>query len=213
MIVPTYRLIFWTGFLLLPFSILVVAIPASSALFLGGLAGLFIILVMTDAILAFGRLDGIRLGLPDVIRLSKGRQGEIPVRIHNAQQIIKQLRIGLPFPQAFPTAMRDMMVELPKNSETSTIPWVCKAVKRGNYHLDKGYLETSSHLSLWTFRKKIPIQVEIRVYPDLYKERKDLAFLFQNRGIGIHSQRPLVNLLGAPGRPRAPTASLRALPA
>ena len=191
MIVPTYRLLFWTGLLLVPLAILVAAIPLVSALFLGGLAGLFLILVIADAILAFGRLDGIHLELPDVIRMSKDRLGEILIRIHNTQQTIKRLRIGLPFPQMFLSTSRDMTVELPKDSEISSLPWPCIAQRRGNFRLDTGYLEASSPLSFWAYRKKIPIQIEIRVYPDLFKERKDLAFLFQNRGIGIHSQRQL----------------------
>ena len=191
MIVPTYRFIFWTGLLLLPLAVLVVAVPVSSALFLGILAGLFLILALTDAILAFGRLDGIHLEVPDIIRLSKGRQGEIPIRIHNVPQIIKALRIGFPFPQARLTTNRDMIVELPKDVKISTISWSCAAQRRGNYHIEKGYLEASSPVGFWTFRKQIPIQLEIRVYPDLFSERKDLAFLFQNRGIGIHSQRQL----------------------
>jgi uncharacterized protein (DUF58 family) len=51
-------------------------------------------------------------------------------------------------------------------------------------------VEGASPLGLWAARKSVPIESEIRVYPNLLKDRKNLAALFLNRGqFGLHAQR------------------------
>jgi len=44
-------------------------------------------------------------------------------------------------------------------------------------------------MAFWTVRGESPVNAEIRVYPDLFRDKKELSFLFHNRGIGIHNQR------------------------
>src|SRR5262249_21337906 len=45
-------------------------------------------------------------------------------------------------------------------------------------------------LGLWSFQSSTPACMEIRVYPNLLTERKNLAALFLNRGsFGVHVQR------------------------
>jgi uncharacterized protein (DUF58 family) len=62
--------------------------------------------------------------------------------------------------------------------------------KRGNYRLDGVYLETDSPLGFWAGRKQVSAKSEIRVYPNLMTERKNLAALFMNRGsFGVHALR------------------------
>ena len=56
--------------------------------------------------------------------------------------------------------------------------------------LNSAFVECASPLGLWASRKQVPVQSEIRVYPNLLSERKNLAALFLNRGtFGIHAQR------------------------
>src|SRR5204863_6499793 len=58
------------------------------------------------------------------------------------------------------------------------------------YRIDAVYLEAQSPLGFWAVRKKAPAQSEIRVYPNLLTERKNLAALFLHRGaFGLHAQR------------------------
>jgi uncharacterized protein (DUF58 family) len=62
-------------------------------------------------------------------------------------------------------------------------------LKQGRYYLKNCYLETPSRLGFWALRRTQAARVEIRIYPDLFSERKRLTGLFLNRGIGIHAQR------------------------
>ena len=54
------------------------------------------------------------------------------------------------------------------------------------------FVEGTSPLGFWAARKIVPVQSEIRVYPNLLNDRKNLAALFLNRGVfGLHAQRQI----------------------
>ena len=189
MIVPQSRLLLWTGVVGLPFAAVAALVPEAAVL-----AGLFIALVavaaLLDAALAQGSLDGIRVELPAVVRLSKDRPGAIEVQITNERQRAKRLRLGLPLPREIHSPDEDLWTMLPAGSQRSRLAWSCTPLKRGNYPLESCYLEAASPLGLWAVRAKQPARAEIRVYPNLLTERNSVAALFLNRGsFGAHAQR------------------------
>ena len=188
MIVPKSRLLFWVGLIFLPFSVLLTA-SLPTAMLSAGLIAAFVILAAIDGFLAFGSLDGVRVELPEVVRLSKGREGELTLRIHNDRIKNGRLRLGLAFPPGVFSPNRDMMTELPEKGWRSSIKWPLKALDSGRHVLDKCYMEVSSPFGFWAIRKTAPTASEIRVYPALFHEQKYLAALFMNRGPGIHTQR------------------------
>jgi len=191
MIVPRSRLLFWVAVVVLPFSVVGALLPALLLVSVL-LISLVLLLALVDAALAIDRLKGIELKLPQVVRLSKDRSGTIELRIRNEQQKGSALRLGLAFPREIESPNEDLSVALPAASEWSRVDWPCKALKRGNYLLDKAYLEGASPLGFWAVRGSTPIQSQIRVYPNLLTERKNLAAVFLNRGsFGLHAQRQI----------------------
>ena len=189
MIKPTNRLIIWAGIVFIPFSAIIVIVQPVVALILTVLTFLFLIMVIADGFFASGRLKGISIELPEVIRLSKGKEAEISLIINNMGNRLREIHIGIPFPVEMISADPDMVVTLPSENERSSITWPCRALKRGNYFLSICYLGSLSPLTFWHYRKKSRIKSEIRVYPDIFHDRKGISFLLQNRGIGLHSQR------------------------
>ncbi len=189
MIAPTNRLIIWVGVVFAPLAALAFTAQYAGILVMSLVAGLFLLVIISDAVISAGRLAGVNVELPDIVRLSKGKKEEIPVRIFNRGNILKNIQIGFSFPFEMLAVEREMVVALPNDSEHSSFAWPCKALKRGRSFLNFCYLRALSPVSLWTCKKRIPVHSEIRVYPDLFSEKKDIAFLFQNRGTGTHSQR------------------------
>jgi len=182
MIVPRNRLLFATA-LLLPF--LVVA-PGSSLVFIAFL----VLLAVFDALLSGRSLRGVRVILPDVVRLSKDSKGSFPVRIQNDVMKKRQVRIGIPFPPEISSEPESLTLMLPGETQFSSTEWSCVAEKRGLYTISESYLEASSPLGFWNARAKCSAHLEIRVYPNLLKDRKKLAALFLNKGdFGIHTRR------------------------
>ena len=189
MIVPTNRLLFWFAAVVLPFALLAAASPAAFVLCICAIAGL-IVLAAVDASFASRALAGISIQLPAVARMSKDREAVIDVRIRNENHKSKTLRFGLPLPRQIESIKEDEMITLPPKAEWSQFNWRCRPRARGNYRLESACLETQSWLGFWSFRRRYPTNSEIRVYPNLLAERRNLAALFLHRGsLGFHTRR------------------------
>jgi uncharacterized protein (DUF58 family) len=189
MIVPTNRLLFWFAAVVLPFALLAAASPAAFALCIFAIVAL-IVLALIDASVASKALAGISVQLPAVARMSKDKESVIDVRIRNENQKSRTLRFGLPLPRQIESIREDETITLPPQAEWSQFNWHCRPRVRGNYRLETACLEISSRLGFWSFRKRCPTSSEIRVYPNLLAERRNLAALFLHRGsLGFHTQR------------------------
>jgi uncharacterized protein (DUF58 family) len=187
-LVPTYRLIYFVGLIFLPLTLLVV-VASSIAVPTIVLAVVIIIAVAMDAYRSQGSLKGIRVTLPEVVRISKGREGDFNLQIENQNLRVRRMRLGLAFPEEIYTPAVELRIELPEDNHTSSIDWLLTGLKQGRYHLDTCYMETASLWGFWSIRTAVRINMEIRVYPNLFDERKNLSGLFLNKGLGIHAQR------------------------
>ena len=190
MIVPRSKLIFWTLMVFLPLSTLAV-VGFWTAAFYAGLVALLIMTAFFDAVMAFKNLDGISVELPETVRLSKGREGGIRLRVNNEKMKVRRIRLGLPFPGEIRSQEPDLTAELPGESRSSFFTWPCTPLKQGRFTIDNCYFEVVSPLDFWAVRARQPVQAEIRVYPNLLAERKSLAALFLHHGLGIHRHRQI----------------------
>jgi len=188
MIAPRPRLILWVGIMTLPLAALTAmqTITSASA---AGVLGAFTLLVLLDAALARKRLDGVNATLPEVVRFTRGRPGEIVVQIENNGTASRQVRMALAFPVEV-ISPRDDTVTIVPGHQTLHFAWPCTALRRGNFTIENVYIEVASMLGFWNVRKIAPARAEIRVYPNTLPEQKNLAALFLNRGLfGVHARR------------------------
>jgi uncharacterized protein (DUF58 family) len=189
MIVPRNRLLWCVAALGVPLATLGVAVSEAAWPALATLAALVAVAVR-DAVGATSALAGVAVEVPEVVRLSKDRDGQIQMRIRNDRQTRRLLRVGLALPREFETAQEDLAVALPADTPWSRLTWGCRPRRRGRYRLQTCCLEAVSPLGLWAARRRQPLQTELRVYPNLLRDRAGLAALFLNRGnLGIHAQR------------------------
>jgi uncharacterized protein (DUF58 family) len=88
------------------------------------------------------------------------------------------------------TETDDRTILLPANAAISRLDWPVTPNRRGQYFLEHAYLEVASPLGFWAARASQPAHAELRVYPNLFDERKNVAALFLRRGeLGIHAHR------------------------
>ena len=187
MIVPRNRLLFWTG-VAVPLVGLAVAVPSLAVAAMP--VALLVLLALVDAFLAPGNLQGITVMMADVIRLTKDRDGVIEIRFFLNQAKVKRVRVGLGLPAVVRSEQREMETELPHDYKSALLQWPCKAIRRGKYKLSAVHIETASPLGFWAARKKQDVDTEIRVYPNVFPDRKNLSALFLGRGLsGLHAQR------------------------
>ena len=189
MIVPRTRLLLWVSLIVLPFAAAGATVPASmpvAVLFIGGL----LVLAVGDAFLGCRRAGGIRVHLPESTRLQKDRAGHLEVRIENVSLQARSVRLGLAFPREVSTDSDDRIAQLPEGAAFSRLEWPVTPTKRGQYFLESVYLESVSPLGFWGIRARHAARAELKVYPNLLRERKHVAALFLKRGeIGVHAQR------------------------
>ncbi len=189
MLSPRSRLIWWVALLVAPLATVAGVLP-SAAPFAALVICAFIAVILLDAIFAFGTVQGFTIECADPVRLSKDRPSELELLFKNAAPASRVLRIGLPLPREIEGLQEDLRVEFPGAEKTSRVGWACTPRRRGNYRLNCCHVEGSSPLGFWSARAALPLRTELRVYPDLMKERKNVAALFLNRGtLGIHALR------------------------
>ena len=191
MLVPQTRFLFWFAVVALPFSVLGALYPAAGMISVCLILGLLLLGVL-DAGLATVRLDGISVELPRIVRLSKDRSASLSLVVINLRQLGRRVHLGLALPAGLTSPREEFGVILPAGAERAQVDWLCLPRKRGRLQIQRAYLQASSPIGFWAFRKSMPVRCEIRVYPNLLAERKHLAALFLNRGMfGLHAQRQL----------------------
>lgn len=189
MMIPSSRLLFWVAAIVLPFATLAAVVPSSLAVCLVFIMG-FALVVVLDAVGAVRNLTGIKVELPALVRMSKDRPAAVELKIRKQTPAAKLVRVALDWPAEIQPAHDEMDVMLPAGSEASRLSWGCTPLRRGKYHLTTAYLESPSLFGFWLHRQTAPVSAELRVYPNLMTERKNLAALFLNRGVfGMHAQR------------------------
>ncbi len=191
MIVPRTRLLVWFAIIVVPFATLAGVVPGAAAISFTAIA-LFAVAVIIDACLTVGNLRGVSIELTPLLRATQDRAFSINVRLRNPSLRARTLRLALAFPPELLPSVDEITVELPADSELSAFDWTCSAVQRGRFHVTSGRLEAASPLRFWSRWKTVSVSSEVRVYPSLARERKNLAALFLNRGaFGIHAQRQI----------------------
>jgi uncharacterized protein (DUF58 family) len=191
MIVPRTRLLVWFALVVLPFATLGGVIPGTAPFAILAV-GLFVMAAIIDVSLMSGLLRGVAIELTPMIRATQERAFKIGVRARNPSQHARTLRIALAFPSELSPSVDEFTVSLPADSEWSAFDWSCSSVARGKWLIQSARIESTSPFGFWAHWRTLPVTCEVRLYPNLARERKSLAALFLNRGaFGVHAQRQI----------------------
>lgn len=176
----------------------VVVVPALTLAFAGvGMLFAGVVLVgvaivaIVDAMAGTRGLRRVHVSGPELARLWKDREGVVELTFQSRDRRGRTLRIGPVLPDEMGSTTEDRLIVLPDGSDFSRIDWSCKPSKRGRYLLNRCAIESSSPLRLWNARAVLPVDTEIRVYPNLASEQKNAPNLFLRRpqiGLRVHRQ-------------------------
>lgn len=192
MLVPSNRLLLYTAFLGIPLFTVLGMVGNLSAPALVAVAVLALLLAALDAPSALASIRHLRVELPEIIRTTKAREFEVEGVVINPGDVCRSARIGLPFAKAFECEKPILELHFKRGTERSKAVWKLRALERGRYPLAKAYIEGTSRFGFWHGRRSVPVTTEVRVYPDLSRERNVLAPLFFRRGaIGVHHVRQI----------------------
>jgi len=188
-LVPSFRLLLVVGAVIVPAALIAVVPPWQVLSYFLIIA--FGLTAIVDAILAPRRLRHITVRADAIVRMWKDRETTIDLIIRNEGQKEMALRIGLVFPVEIAAQQDEQRTVLPAGAEFSRVQWECTPRKRGQYFVAQCAIERPSTLGLWAVRKTLPLQIEIRVYPNLAGERKKSPAFFKRGRLGMNVQRQL----------------------
>ena len=189
MIAPRNKLLAVTAALLLPLALFGAIVPGAVAIPLA-LAAVYAWIVFLDAAAGRRRLGGLSAELPSRIRCSKDRPAELPLTLRFGKSFRGALRLGLAFPGAFEAEeTKAVRGEFPAISAIA-VAWPFLPRRRGAYPFTRLHYEMTSPLGLWSLRASTPLDTEVRVYPNVLRDRRTLAGLFLDRDTGgLHVRR------------------------
>src|SRR5262245_4942296 len=110
-LVPRARLLFWFAVIALPFSVLGVVYPEAASISVGCILGLLVVVVW-DGARSGGRLEGISIELPPLLRLTQARVAALRVTVRNDSRRGRQLRLGLAWPPPLASPHDECLVVL-----------------------------------------------------------------------------------------------------
>jgi len=188
MIVPGNRLLWGLALIGLPAVLVVSLLPTGTevAWWIIALLGLIAVGDAFTCLDRFGKLEAVT---GEIARLAKDRPSEITIRIRNPDKKPFTLRLGVAWPEEIESDEETLEVALPENALIGRFTLHCLPRERGSFTLQNLYLERGSALGFWAARTRLPLEMELRVFPDLRRDRAAAA-IFLNRGlVGLHAQR------------------------
>ncbi|GAB4487769.1 MAG: DUF58 domain-containing protein [Thermodesulfovibrionales bacterium] len=191
MIVPTDRLLFWAAVVGLPGAAAAALNPAASAPVLALFAG-FALAAAADALFSLKGRSEVSFEFPPLVRMSRNRTAEVEFFAKNEGGRELHLRMALDFPGSIVPETDLLGFSVPGGGGRFRYVWPCRPTRRGSYVFRGCFFELRSRLGFWDIRAKTDAAFEVRVYPDLHPERRNLAALFLRRGaFGLHAQRQI----------------------
>jgi len=184
---PSSQLIVAVAALGIPAALLI-AVPGLARIGYGLIAAIAVI-ALADALLSRRRLEGISLQ-GGVARMWKDRAGIVEVTLRNRSGQAAEVAVAMPFPPEIQPAGDVLRTLLPAD-EHSRVAWTCTPRQRGHFVIDRCAIERRSPLGLWLSRRMLPVEVELRVYPNLAAERKTAPAFFRRGRLGVHGQRQI----------------------
>ncbi|MBF0227536.1 MAG: DUF58 domain-containing protein [Desulfobacterales bacterium] len=189
-IVPSSGLLILIASIFIPVSIFMAISLENTYLWLCLAISIFITVIF-DALISKARLSKIYIIFPNIIRLSKGKEGIVNVFIQNTDDLKLIVRVGIGFPKEIIPLTYDIKITIDKSIDKSndsqfSINWPCIAIKQGYFLMEECYVETLSFIGLWNIRGLFKGITEIRVYPNLHNESKKVKQLLSKNNIGYH---------------------------
>ncbi len=178
---PSSRLL-WLVAGVLVLAALAGLLPELAPVWVLALGGVFLV-ALGDLALSLHAARPPVVSVPAVTRFAKDRAGVVRVTFANPAASAGRVRFVLGLSAEFESATAELLVELPAGAAQARVDWTCTPRRRGRYAGLVAACETGSRLGLWQLRARQILAGELRVYPNLFAERRPLAALFLDRGL------------------------------
>lgn len=177
MLIPTSRLLLWTALTALPAALLAACAPGARGL-AWGLPAALAAVALTDALRSRRLLAGIEAALPRETSLFCDQQGAVEVRLaFPGEARGRLLRLALGLDEALGSRQESLAMRLPDVGHVCSVNWSCLPLRRARCREALCAFESASPAGLWLAVARQPLSGELRVYPNLRAQRRQLAAL------------------------------------
>ena len=190
MMAPSQKMVLWFGIIVVP-CMAAAGVLSSAATVFYCMIGLAVVVALGDAVLGMSELDGVKAEFPEVIRATSGKVFRAPLTLRDERARGLKMRCGMAFPKDISADSPYLDVSLPQGEKSVIAYWPMTAGRTGRLELPGVHLEISSILGLWKIRAKAEIHSQVRVFPNLMKEKGGLASLFLRSSLGAHVHRQI----------------------
>jgi len=188
-VAPSRTLILLAAAMLVGPALAEVVFPEAELVLLVAAAAL-VVLAAFDALLGTGRAGGVKVTTERITRLSLGRAGQVFVDLRSVRGRPLRVRAGLEMPADLGIETVEPLVDLGADGAGARLSWRAQARRRGSFPWETLHLEVRSPWDLWTVRWSVALEGEVRVYPDLRSEGRQVSALFLRRSsVGARLQR------------------------
>jgi uncharacterized protein (DUF58 family) len=152
------------------------------------LIGFLLIAAFGDLVLGCGRYRDLQLSLPETVRGIRDQRCELEVQAQFSTPQDASLRLAVIFPDGLESASGQTQVILTESltGRLLLIPFV--GTSRGSFLIKSLYFDWHSPFGLWIHRGHRPVRCEVRIYPNLLLEGKQIAHFLNRGAIGMHAQ-------------------------
>jgi uncharacterized protein (DUF58 family) len=189
MIAPRPGLIGWGAAIVLPLAILSTLLPSWRMLTLPAIA-FFAVITLLDLLWNWRKHRNLEFVVPDTVRTIAGRSFQLPLRFFAPPAQSGAIRVALALPSSF-SMVSDTLLTLKSGEPPLPILLELRAESRGIFLISQLFFDWVSPLGWWIYRERQPIRCEVRVYPDLTTEGRQLARFLKRNEVGIHHYRHL----------------------
>ena len=188
---PTNKLLRWAAMLGLPGALLSCLLPAT-AWFAWIPAGILLLTIVADLIMSVRRHEKLTVETAKLTRLTLGNKGSLSLILRHESFHPAKIRLALNMPSEVGLSEPVLEAFLSQKQNASLLEWPCSPQKRGCFAYSRCHIESQSRLGFWDCRSVLPLQGEVRIYPNLIAGRKNLSALLLRRGPhGFHAVRQL----------------------
>ena len=150
--------------------------------------GVVLIVAAVDLVLGLGRYRDLQFSLPETVWGIRDKRCELKIQALFPGSRNGVVRLAVIFP-----------AELEPDQEQATLPLGISAAgrlllipfigtSRGSFLIERLYFDWHSPFGFWIHRDHRTVHCEVRIYPNLLLEGKQIAHFLKRGAIGMHAQ-------------------------
>jgi uncharacterized protein (DUF58 family) len=190
MIAPRPGLVGWATAIVLPLTILATLMPSWRTLTIPAIV-LFVVIAVLDLLWNWRKHRDLEFVVSDTVRTIAGRSFQLSLRLSAASAQSGKIRVALALPSSLSMTTGDNILKLHSGEAPPAISLDLRAEARGIFLISQLFFDWISPLGWWIYREQQPVHCEVRVYPDLTIEGRQLARFLKRNEVGIHHYRHL----------------------